>query len=62
MPVTAFPDEWLVQSLEGLITPEVLVDLRGKAEPGRTLWETLVAAKVLSDDTILEPPSFLRGN
>ena len=54
MPVTAFPDEWLVQSLEGLITPEVLVDLRGKAEPGRTLWETLVAAKVLSDDTILE--------
>jgi type II secretory ATPase GspE/PulE/Tfp pilus assembly ATPase PilB-like protein len=54
MPVTAFPDEWLVQSLESLITPEVLVDLRAKAEPGRTLWEMLVAAKVLSDDKILE--------
>jgi type II secretory ATPase GspE/PulE/Tfp pilus assembly ATPase PilB-like protein/CheY-like chemotaxis protein len=54
MPVTAFPDEWLAQSLESLITPEVLVDLRAKAEPGRTLWETLVAAKVLSDETILE--------
>src|SRR6266496_4362545 len=54
MPVTAFPDEWLAQSLESLITPEVLVDLRAKAEPGRTLWEMLVAAKVLSDDKILE--------
>ncbi|HEV8305730.1 MAG TPA: type II/IV secretion system protein [Gemmatimonadales bacterium] len=52
--MTAFPDEWLVQSLESLITPEVLVDLRAKAEPGRTLWEMLVAAKVLSDDKILE--------
>ena len=24
MAVKAFPDEWLVQSLEGLITPELL--------------------------------------
>jgi type II secretory ATPase GspE/PulE/Tfp pilus assembly ATPase PilB-like protein/CheY-like chemotaxis protein len=54
MPVTAFPDEWLAQSLESLVTPELLVELRGKAEPGRTLWETLVAAKVLSDSQILE--------
>ncbi len=54
MPVTAFPDEWLAQSLESVVTPELLVELRGKAEPGRTLWETLVAAKVLSDDQILE--------
>jgi type II secretory ATPase GspE/PulE/Tfp pilus assembly ATPase PilB-like protein/CheY-like chemotaxis protein len=54
MPVTSFPDEWLAQSLEGLITPELLTDLRGKAEPGRTLWETLVGQKVASDDQILE--------
>jgi type II secretory ATPase GspE/PulE/Tfp pilus assembly ATPase PilB-like protein/CheY-like chemotaxis protein len=54
MPVTAFPDEWLAQSLEGLITPELLIDLRGKAEPGRTLWESLVAGKVSTNDQILE--------
>ncbi|MGH7673371.1 MAG: ATPase, T2SS/T4P/T4SS family [Gemmatimonadales bacterium] len=54
MAVTAFPDEWLAQSLEGLISPELLTDLRGKAEPGRTLWETLVGQKVASDDQILE--------
>jgi type II secretory ATPase GspE/PulE/Tfp pilus assembly ATPase PilB-like protein len=54
MPVTSFPDEWLAQSLEGLITPELLTDLRTKAESGRTLWEMLVAQKVSSDATILE--------
>src|SRR5882762_723166 len=54
MPVTAFPDEWLAQSLEGLITPEILTDLRGKAEAGRILWEMLVAQKVSSDEQILQ--------
>ena len=54
MPVTSFPDEWLAQSLEGLITPELLTDLRAKAESGRTLWEMLVAQKVSSDEKILE--------
>jgi type II secretory ATPase GspE/PulE/Tfp pilus assembly ATPase PilB-like protein len=54
MPVTSFPDEWLAQSLEGLITPELLIDLRAKAESGRTLWEMLVAQKVSTDDKILE--------
>jgi type II secretory ATPase GspE/PulE/Tfp pilus assembly ATPase PilB-like protein len=54
MPVTAFPDEWLAQSLEGLLTPELLTALRGKAEPGRTLWEMLVAEKVTSDQAILD--------
>ena len=54
MPVTAFPDEWLAQSLEGLIPPELLVELRGKAEPGRTLWEMVVAAKVATDAEIIE--------
>jgi type II secretory ATPase GspE/PulE/Tfp pilus assembly ATPase PilB-like protein len=54
MPVTAFPDEWLAQSLEGLITPELLIELREKAESGRTLWEMLVAQKVSTDGQILE--------
>ena len=54
MPVTSFPDEWLAQSLEGLITPELLTDLRAKAEAGRTLWEMLVAQKVSSDEQILQ--------
>jgi len=54
MPVTSFPDEWLAQSLEGLITPELLTDLRGKAEAGRTLWEMLVAQKVSTDEQILQ--------
>ena len=53
MPVTSFPDEWLAQSLEGLITPDLLTDLRAKAEAGRTLWEMLVAQKVATDEQIL---------
>src|SRR2546425_12875629 len=54
MAVTAFPDEWLAQSLEGLITPELLVELRGKAESGRTLRECLVAAKIATDAQIID--------
>jgi type II secretory ATPase GspE/PulE/Tfp pilus assembly ATPase PilB-like protein/CheY-like chemotaxis protein len=54
MPVNAFPDEWLAQSLEGLITPELLVELRGKAEAGRTLWEMLVAEKLATDAVIID--------
>ncbi|HEY3279312.1 MAG TPA: type II/IV secretion system protein [Gemmatimonadales bacterium] len=54
MPVTGFPDEWLAQSLEGLLTPEVLTDLKGKAEAGRTLWEMCVAQKVASDEQIID--------
>src|SRR5260370_2026701 len=50
---TNFPDEWLVHALEGVLTPERLVELRGKGVPQATLWETLVAHKVASDDQIL---------
>src|SRR5438046_510677 len=50
---TNFPDEWLAHSLEGVLTPELLVELRTKAQPGQTLWETLVAQKVVSDEQIL---------
>src|SRR5881398_3553406 len=50
---THFPDEWLAHSLEGVVTPELLVELREKAPPPATLWETLVAQKIASDDQIL---------
>src|SRR2546425_2853092 len=53
MPVIAFPDEWLAQSLEGL-TPERLHELRGKSESGRTLWECLVAEKIATDAEIID--------
>ena len=53
MPVTAFPDEWLAQSLEGL-TPERVQELRAKSESGRTLWECLVAEKIATDAEIIE--------
>jgi type II secretory ATPase GspE/PulE/Tfp pilus assembly ATPase PilB-like protein/CheY-like chemotaxis protein len=49
-----FPDEWLAGSLEGTLTTEALTELRAKAEPGRTLWETVVAAKIATDDEILK--------
>ena len=53
MPVNAFPDEWLAQSVEGL-TPERLQELRAKAESGRTLWATVVAEKIATDAEIIE--------
>jgi type II secretory ATPase GspE/PulE/Tfp pilus assembly ATPase PilB-like protein/ActR/RegA family two-component response regulator len=54
MAETIFPDEWLLQSLEGLVTPERLAELRSQAEPGLSLWETLVSKKVATDKVILE--------
>src|SRR3989454_766322 len=48
-----FPDEWLAHSLEGVVSPELLVELRAKAQPGQTLWETLVAQKIATDAQIL---------
>src|SRR6266550_4749962 len=54
MAVTAFPDEWLAQSLEGLITPELLQSMREKSESGRTLWECLVAGKIATDAEIID--------
>src|SRR5947199_418484 len=50
---TNFPDEWLAHSLEGVLTPELLVELRTKAQAGQTLWETLVAQEVVNDEQIL---------
>ena len=54
MPDDKFPDEWLAASLEGTLTPEALTELRTKAEAGRTLWESVVAAKIASDEQILK--------
>src|SRR5881227_4504129 len=53
MAETNFPDEWLARSLEGVLSPELLVELRTKAQPGQTLWETLVAQKIATDTQIL---------
>src|SRR5439155_1470792 len=53
MPDPTFPDEWLAHSLEGVLSAERLAELRAKATPERTLWETLVAEKIASDDQIL---------
>src|ERR1044071_8613456 len=55
MAETPFPDEWLVHSLslEGVLTPERLTELRAKAPPGQTLWQALVAEKVAPDGQIL---------
>jgi type II secretory ATPase GspE/PulE/Tfp pilus assembly ATPase PilB-like protein len=54
MPENTFPDEWLATSLEGVITPELLEELRAKAEPSRTLWEMIVSRHIATDDGILE--------
>jgi type II secretory ATPase GspE/PulE/Tfp pilus assembly ATPase PilB-like protein len=53
MPDANFPDEWLAHSLAGVVTPELMVELRAKAQPGHTLWETLVAQKITTDEQIL---------
>src|SRR3989449_460579 len=50
---TPFPDEWLLHSLEGVITAERVAELRAKAGPSRTLWETLVAERIASNEQIL---------
>src|SRR5262245_36624869 len=36
------------------MTPELLQELRGKAEAGRTLWEALVAEKLTTDAEIID--------
>jgi type II secretory ATPase GspE/PulE/Tfp pilus assembly ATPase PilB-like protein/CheY-like chemotaxis protein len=43
----------LAQSFEAL-TPERLQELRGKSEPGRTLWECVVAEKIATDAEIID--------
>src|SRR5712691_4769238 len=50
---TPFPDEWLLHSLEGVLTAERLAELRAKAGRRQTLWETLVEEKIATNEQIL---------
>src|SRR5216117_4170120 len=50
---THFPDEWLANSLGDVLPPDRLLELRGKAAPGATLWECVVAEKRATDEQIL---------
>src|SRR3989475_8089181 len=54
MAETTFPDEWLLQSLEGLLTPERLAELRSQAEPGQSLWDCRVSKRGATDAQIRE--------
>ena len=48
-----FTDEWLVPSIENLLSSEALKELRGEAGPDVSLWETLVQRKLASDEQVL---------
>ncbi|HEV8176395.1 MAG TPA: type II/IV secretion system protein, partial [Gemmatimonadales bacterium] len=48
-----FTDEWLVPSLESVLPPEALAELRQEAGPEVSLWEVLVQRKLASDEQIL---------
>src|SRR3954464_7844123 len=49
-----FTDEWLVPSLETLLTPEAITALRQEAGPDVSLWEMLVQRKAATDQQILD--------
>jgi type II secretory ATPase GspE/PulE/Tfp pilus assembly ATPase PilB-like protein/CheY-like chemotaxis protein len=48
-----FTDEWLVPSLESLLPPVAVAELRQEAGPDVSLWEMLVQRKLASDEQIL---------
>ncbi len=48
-----FTDEWLVPSLESLLSPDAVAALRQEAGPEVSLWEMLVQRKLASDEQIL---------
>ena len=48
-----FTDEWLVPSLESLLSPDAVTELRQEAGPEVSLWEMLVQRKLASDEQIL---------
>src|SRR5579862_2070028 len=53
MAETAFPDEWLAHSLEGVVSPARVEELRAKAGASQSLWEILVAEKVATNEQIV---------
>jgi type II secretory ATPase GspE/PulE/Tfp pilus assembly ATPase PilB-like protein/CheY-like chemotaxis protein len=48
-----FTDEWLVPSIETLLSAEAVQALRDEQGPNASLWETLVQRKQASDEQIL---------
>jgi type II secretory ATPase GspE/PulE/Tfp pilus assembly ATPase PilB-like protein/CheY-like chemotaxis protein len=48
-----FTDEWLVPSIETLLSAEALKALRDEEGPAASMWEILVKRKVASDEQIL---------
>jgi type II secretory ATPase GspE/PulE/Tfp pilus assembly ATPase PilB-like protein/CheY-like chemotaxis protein len=49
-----FTDEWLVPSIENLLSPEAMTAFRKESGPAVSLWEVLVQRKVASDQQILD--------
>jgi len=49
-----FPDEWLSTTVEQLIGPEKLGEIREQEGAKPSLWETVVASRAVSDDQLLE--------
>ena len=49
-----FTDEWLVPSIESLLSPEVMAGLRQESGAPASLWELLVRRKLASDQQILD--------
>jgi type II secretory ATPase GspE/PulE/Tfp pilus assembly ATPase PilB-like protein/CheY-like chemotaxis protein len=48
-----FTDEWLVPSIETLLSSEAIKDLRAEAGPDVSLWETMVSRKLATDQQVL---------
>jgi type II secretory ATPase GspE/PulE/Tfp pilus assembly ATPase PilB-like protein len=48
-----FPDEWLVPTVSTLVPGDTVSGIRRAAEPGKTLWELVVAGGHASDEQIL---------
>ena len=48
-----FTDEWLVPSLETLLSPDAVTELRQEAGPDVSLWEMLLQRKLATDAQIL---------
>jgi len=61
MPDAVFSDEWLVPTVEALITPERVAELRASTESGKGLWDVAVAAKLVTNEAILERLSARSG-
>jgi type II secretory ATPase GspE/PulE/Tfp pilus assembly ATPase PilB-like protein/CheY-like chemotaxis protein len=49
-----FTDEWLVPSIENLLSPEDMKALREESGPVESLWETMVQRKLATDQQILD--------